>query len=104
LAIKRKLYSYGKQLVTKDDIKAVVSVLKSDWLTQGPKISEFENALCNKFGANFASVMCNGTAALHLSGLASGWKQGDVIITSPITFLASANCIIYSGATPDLWI
>lgn len=98
---KQKKYSYGKQVIQKDDIKEVISVLKSDWLTQGPKIPEFEKALSDKFGAKYASVVCNGTAALHLSGLALGWKQGDVVLTSPITFLASANCALYSGAAVD---
>jgi UDP-4-amino-4,6-dideoxy-N-acetyl-beta-L-altrosamine transaminase len=101
LTVKQKKYSYGKQVIEKDDIRAVVGVLKSDWLTQGPKIPEFEKALCTKFGGEYASVVCNGTAALHLSGLALGWKSGDIVITSPITFLASANCILYSGAIPD---
>ena len=96
-----KSYSYGKQNIDKKDIKAVIDVLKSDWLTQGPKVKEFEKALCDKFGSKYASAVCNGTAALHLAGLALGWKQGDIVITSPITFLASANCILYSGATPD---
>ena len=96
-----KSYSYGKQNIDKKEIKAVIDVLKSDWLTQGPKVKEFEKALCDKFGSKYASAVCNGTAALHLAGLALGWKQGDIVITSPITFLASANCILYSGATPD---
>jgi UDP-4-amino-4,6-dideoxy-N-acetyl-beta-L-altrosamine transaminase len=101
LALKQKKYSYGKQLIEKDDIQAVISVLKSDWLTQGPGISGFEKALCDKFGVVYASAVSNGTAALHLTGLALGWKPGDIVITSPLTFLASANCIVYSGATPD---
>ena len=96
-----KLYSYGKQSISNDDIQAVKDVLKSDWLTQGPKISEFEIALCEKFGSKYASAVSNGTASLHLTGLASEWKTGDNIITSPITFLASANCILYSNAIPD---
>lgn len=98
---KVRKYSYGKQVIGKDDIKAVVDVLKSDWLTQGPKITEFEKSLCNKFGSEYATVMNSGTAALHLAGLALGWKKGDIVITSPITFLASANCAVYAGATPD---
>ncbi|MCX6158532.1 MAG: UDP-4-amino-4,6-dideoxy-N-acetyl-beta-L-altrosamine transaminase [Ignavibacteriae bacterium] len=94
-------YSYGKQSIDKNDIAEVVKVLKTDWLTQGPKVQEFEKNLGNKFGAKHVSAVSNGTAALHLAGLALGWKPGDVVITSPITFLASANCVLYSGATPD---
>jgi len=94
-------YSYGKQNIDKSDIESVIKVLKSDWLTQGPKIQEFEKALAEKFGAKYCSVLSNGTAALHLAALASGWKKGNVIITSPVTFLASANCVLYCGAIPD---
>ena len=96
-----KTYSYGKQTVNEDDIKAVDEVLRSDWLTQGPKIKEFEDALSKKFKSEFCSAVCNGTAALHLIALALGWKKNDIVITSPVTFLASANCILYAGATPD---
>lgn len=96
-----KKYSYGRQNIGKDDIKSVTEVLKSGWLTQGPKIQEFESALAEKFGAKYCTAVSNGTAALHLTALASGWKKGDIIITSPITFLASANCAVYAGATPD---
>jgi len=95
------MYSYGRQNIDNKDIQAVIKVLKSDWLTQGPKVQEFEKVLCDKFGSKYASVVCNGTAALHLAGLALGWKAGDIVITSPMTFLASANCILYTGATSD---
>lgn len=94
-------YSYGKQTISEDDIQAVVEILKSDWLTQGPTIKKFENELCEKFGSKYASAVANGTAGLHLIGLALGWKEEDIIITSPITFLASANCAIYAGANVD---
>lgn len=94
-------YSYGKQTISEDDIQAVVEILKSDWLTQGPTIKKFENELCEKFGSKYASAVANGTAGLHLIGLALGWKEEDIIITSPITFLASANCAIYTGANVD---
>jgi len=96
-----KFYSYGKQTISQDDIDAVVDVLKSDWLTQGPAVIGFEENLKNKFRTKYCSVVSNGTAALHLIGLALGWEKGDIVITTPITFLASANCIIYAGATPD---
>lgn len=95
------VYSYGRQTISEDDIQAVVEILKSDWLTQGPTIHKFENELCKKFGSNYASAVANGTAGLHLIALASGWKKEDIIITSPITFLASANCAVYAGANVD---
>ncbi|MHB2153632.1 UDP-4-amino-4,6-dideoxy-N-acetyl-beta-L-altrosamine transaminase [Calditrichota bacterium GD2] len=94
-------YSYGRQTIEQDDIEAVIRVLKGDWLTQGPYVKKFENELANKFKAKYATAVVNGTAGLHLIGLALGWKKDDIILTSPITFLASANCILYAGATPD---
>jgi UDP-4-amino-4,6-dideoxy-N-acetyl-beta-L-altrosamine transaminase len=95
------MISYGKQNIDKDDIAAVVDVLKGNWLTQGPAVEIFENDLKSYFGAQHACAVSNGTAALHLAGLALGWQPGDIIITSPLTFLATANCIVYAGATPD---
>jgi len=95
------LISYGKQTIDQSDIEAVVQILKSDWLTQGPAVETFENDLNNYFGSKYACAVANGTAALHLTGLALGWQPGDIVITSPITFLATANCIVYAGATPD---
>jgi len=95
------MISYGKQSIDHSDIDAVVDILKGDWLTQGPAVETFENNLISFFGSKHCCAVSNGTAALHLVGLALGWKTGDIIITSPITFLASANCIIYAGATPD---
>ena len=95
------MISYGKQSIDQSDIEAVVKVLKGDWLTQGPAVDAFENDLKHYFGANHACAVANGTAALHLIGLALGWQSEDVVITTPITFLATANCIVYSGATPD---
>lgn len=95
------MINYGKQNIDKKDISAVLKVLKSDWLTQGPQVNKFELALKKYFGAKYCSVVSNGTAALHLAGLALGWKKGDVVLTSPISFLSSSNCILYSGATPD---
>lgn len=96
-----KFYSYGKQTIEQDDIDAVVEVLKSDWLTQGSKVKEFEDALSNKFNSKYASAVANGTGSLHLIGLALGWGKDDIVITSPITFLSSANCAIYCSSTPD---
>lgn len=97
----QKKYSYGKQTIDEKDIDAVREVLRSGWLTQGPKIEIFESKLCKKFGSKYASAVSSGTAALHLTGLALNWSKKDIILTSPITFLASANCILYSGGIPD---
>ncbi|HUX95602.1 MAG TPA: UDP-4-amino-4,6-dideoxy-N-acetyl-beta-L-altrosamine transaminase [Bacteroidales bacterium] len=86
---------YGRQSITEEDIKAVVDVLKSDFLTQGPKIDEFEKAFAQYIGVRYAVAVSNGTAALHLSALAMNIKAGDKIITTPITFVATANCVRY---------
>jgi UDP-4-amino-4,6-dideoxy-N-acetyl-beta-L-altrosamine transaminase len=94
------VFSYGRQTIDDDDIAAVIAALKSDWLTQGPAVQNFENALVQKFGGRYATAVANGTAGLHLIAMALGWKKDDVVITSPITFLASANCAVYVGATP----
>ena len=88
---------YGRQNITEEDIEAVVSTLKSDYLTQGPKIAEFEEAFANYVDSKFAVAVSNGTAALHLCALALNVKQGDKVITTPITFAASANCVRYCG-------
>ncbi len=88
---------YGRQHITDEDIKAVVDVLKSDYLTQGPKIAEFEKAFAKYTGSKYAVAISNGTAALHLSALALNIKPGDIVITTPITFAASANCVKYCG-------
>lgn len=98
---KSKIYSYGKQTIDQNDIDAVIGALKSDWMTQGPRVQKFENALNEKFGSKFATVVANGTAGLHLIALGLGWKKEDIIITTPITFLASANCAVYVGAKVD---
>lgn len=86
---------YGKQFITDEDVQAVVDVLHSSHWTQGPKIGEFENAFAKYVGAKYAIAVCNGTAALHLSAMALNVKTGDKVITTPITFLASANCVSY---------
>lgn len=95
------MFSYGKQSLDQSDINSVLSVLKSDWLTQGPLVKVFENDLENYFNSKKACVVANGSAALHLTGLALEWRPDDIIITSPLTFLATVNCIVHSGATPD---
>lgn len=94
-----KLY-YGHQYIDEADIQAVVEVLKSDYLTCGPKIGELEEKLCQLTGAKYAVACSNGTAALHLACMAAGVKEGDEVITTPITFAASANCALYCGARP----
>lgn len=94
-----KIY-YGHQYLDDDDYEAVLEVLKSDFLTCGPKIRELEEALCRETGAKYAVVVSNGTAALHIACMAAGLQEGEELITSPITFAASANCALYCGATP----
>ena len=89
---------YGHQSIDDDDIRAVVEVLKSDWLTQGPSIVQFEEALAASTGAKFAVAFANGTAALHGACAAAGLGPGDVAVTSPLSFAASANCARYVGA------
>jgi UDP-4-amino-4,6-dideoxy-N-acetyl-beta-L-altrosamine transaminase len=96
---KRKI-PYGRQSVSEEDIAAVVEVMRSDWLTQGPVIERFERAVARYCGARFAVAVSSGTAALHLASLAAGFGPGDEVITSPNSFVASANCIVYSGARP----
>lgn len=91
---------YGHQYIDDADIAAVVDVLKSDYLTCGPKITELEKRLCEITGAKYAVAVSNGTAALHIACQAAGVKEGDEVITTPITFAASANCALYCGAKP----
>ena len=88
---------YGKQSVTEDDIQAVIDVLKSDFWTQGPKVKEFEDEFARYVGSKYAVAVSNGTAALHLCTLTLNVKPGDKVITSPITFVASPNCVQYCG-------
>jgi UDP-4-amino-4,6-dideoxy-N-acetyl-beta-L-altrosamine transaminase len=88
---------YGKQNITQADIDAVVEVLKSDYLTQGPKIKEFEDAFASYVESKYAVAVSNGTAALHLCTMALNVSKGQKVITTPITFAASANCVIYCG-------
>lgn len=92
---------YGRQCVDQADIDAVVSVLQSDWLTQGPTIERFEQAVAERCQADFAVAVCNATAALHIACLAAGLGPGDRLWTTPNTFLASANCGRYCGAEVD---
>ena len=95
---KSKFLPYGRQHIFGDDIDAVIKVLKSDWLTQGPRVPAFEQELCETLKAKNAAACANGTAALHLSMMALGLGPGDAIVTAPITFLSSANCARFVGA------
>lgn len=92
---------YGKQEILEEDISAVVDVLKGDFLTQGPKISDFEEKFKSYIGSKYAVAVSNGTAALHLSILALGIKKGQKVITSPLTFVATSNAILYAGGVVD---
>ncbi len=92
---------YGKQSIGKKDIAAVVEALQSDFLTCGPRVEAFERAFAEYVGAKHAVAVCNATAALHLAMLAADIQKGDRVITSPNTFLSSANCAAFVGATPD---
>jgi perosamine synthetase len=98
--VRATLLPYGRQSVDESDIEAVVEVLRSDWLTTGPKVAEFEEAFAVRVGASHAVSFSSGTAALHAAAFAAGLKPGDEAITSPMTFAATANCVLYQGATP----
>jgi UDP-4-amino-4,6-dideoxy-N-acetyl-beta-L-altrosamine transaminase len=92
---------YGKHSISEEDIEAVIKSLRSDFLTQGPKVAEFEEKFSQHIGSRYAIAVNNGTTALHLCALALGVKRGSRVITSPITFVASANCIKYCGG--EVW-
>jgi perosamine synthetase len=98
--VREKLLPYGRQSLDNADIEAVVEVLKSDWLTTGPKVGEFEERFAAWLGAKHAISFSSGTAALHGAAFAAGLGPGDQAITTPMTFCATANCILYQGATP----
>lgn len=91
---------YAKQWIDEEDIKAVARVLRSDYLTTGPAVCEFEKEVTGYIGAKYGVAVANGTAALHIACLAAGLKDGDEVITTPMTFAASANCVLYCGARP----
>jgi len=98
--VRETLLPYGRQSLDESDIQAVVDVLRSDWLTTGPKVAEFEEAFAAWVGAKFAVAFSSGTAALHGAAFAAGLGSGDEAITSPLTFAATANCVLYQGAKP----
>lgn len=91
---------YGKQSINEEDIQAVIDVLRSEYITTGPKIVEFEKTVADYVGAKYAVAIANGTAALHAACFAAGITKGDEVITTPITFAASSNCVLYCGAKP----
>jgi UDP-4-amino-4,6-dideoxy-N-acetyl-beta-L-altrosamine transaminase len=97
---KIKRIPYGKQWIGKEEIRAVTRVLRSDFLTQGPLVSKFEDMLAKKVGAKYAVAVANGTAALHLAASVIGLKPRDEVITTPISFLATSNAVLYMGAKP----
>jgi UDP-4-amino-4,6-dideoxy-N-acetyl-beta-L-altrosamine transaminase len=96
----RRIIPYGKQHITEEDIQAVAATLRSDYLTQGPKVAEFENALAEYTGAKYAVCFSNGTAALHGAYYSAGLGKNDKFITTPMTFAATANAGLYLGAVP----
>lgn len=98
--VRNALLPYGHQCIDEDDIKAVVDVLRSDWLTTGPKVAEFEKRFAEMVGAKYAVAVNSGTAALHAAAFAAGIGPGDEVITTPMTFAASANCVLYCGGRP----
>ena len=92
---------YGRQSISEEDIAAVVEVLRSDWLTQGPTVERFEQAVAKRCGVPHASAICNATAALHVAYRALDLGPGDLLWTSPITFVATTNAALYCGAEVD---
>ena len=98
--VREQPLGYGKQWIEEDDIQAVAEVLRNGDLTCGPMIAAAEQKLCEVTGASYAVAGSNGTAALHLAAMAAGFGEGDEVIVSPITFAASANCVLYCGARP----
>jgi perosamine synthetase len=98
--VRKNLLPYGRQSIEESDIEAVVETLRSDWLTTGPKVAEFEEAVADRVGAKYAISFSSGTAALHGAAFAAGLENGDEAITSPLTFVATANCVLYQGAKP----
>lgn len=98
--IRRQMLPYGQHAVSPEDIQAVVAVLRSDRLTTGPQVPAFEEAFAQAMGARGAVAFSSGTAALHAAVFAAGLEQGDEAVTSPLTFCATANCLLYQGAAP----
>jgi perosamine synthetase len=100
IPVRSTMLPYGRQSISEEDIQAVVDVLRSDWLTTGPTVGEFERAFAGSVGAAEAVAVSNGTAALHCAIYAAGIGPGDEVIVPPMTFAASSNAVIYQGGTP----
>src|SRR5215470_16904138 len=98
--VRASMLPYGRQSISEENIQAVVEVLRSDWLTTGPKVNEFEEAFAAWVGARCAVAFSSGTAALHAAAFAAGINAGDEAITTPLTFAATANCILYQSGKP----
>ena len=98
--VRKSLLPYGHQWIDEADIQAVIEVLRSDWLTTGPRVLEFESAFARTVGVEEAVAVSNGTAALHAAMQATGVQPGDEVIVSPMTFAATANCVVFEGGTP----
>ncbi len=98
--VRSSLLPYGQQWIDEEDVQAIIRVLSSSFLTQGPSIESFERKIADYVGAKYAVAFCNGTAALHGACFAAGIGPGDEVITSPFTFAASSNCVLYQGGTP----
>ena len=98
--VRETLLPYGHQQIDDEDINAVIEVLRSDWITTGPKVAEFEEAFAAYVGSKYAVSFSSGTAALHGASFAAGLGPGDEAITTPMTFCATANCVLYQGAKP----
>src|SRR5712691_8310041 len=97
IPVRQRPLPYGRQWLDEDDIAAVVDTLRSDWLTTGPKVEAFEQALADVLGASHAVAVSNGTAALHAAMYALGIGPGDEVIVPTLTFAASANCVVFQG-------
>lgn len=100
IPIRNSYLPYGKQVIGEDDVKSIIDIINSDYLTTGPTVTLFEEKVAQYVGAKYAVAVANGTAALHAACFAAGLKEGDEVITSPLTFAASANCILYCKAKP----
>jgi len=98
--VRKNLLPYGHQWIDETDVQAVIEVLRSDWLTTGPKVGEFERAFADVVGAREAVAVTNGTAALHTAMYAADIRPGDEVIVSPMTFASTANCVVFQGGTP----
>src|SRR5690242_6566670 len=98
--VRQTFLPYGHQSIEERDIQAVVEALRSDWLTTGTRVEEFENVFAHHVGAKYAVSFSSGTAALHAAAFAAGLGPGDEAITTPLTFAATANCVLYQGAKP----